>query len=1037
MVLAIVTVILGLLALSRLPISQYPNITPPTIRVTTFFPGASARTLAETVANPIEEAVNGVEDMLYMNSTCSSNGSYMLVVTFQIGTDIDFAQVLVQNRVATAVPLLPTEVQRQGVTTEKVSTAILQVVNLTSPDGRYDSLFLSNYALINLQDELARLKGVGDVRIFGVGSYAMRIWLDPNLLKTFNLTPADVIAAIQGQNVQVAAGEIGRPPAPPDQSFQYNIQVRGRLEQADEFADIIVSSRTEEAGRLVRIRDIGRVELGAEQYAQFNEKNGVPAAGMGVFQLPGANALETAAEVRQAMERLSKSFPEGLEYSIPFDTTQFVRASINEVYRTLFEAAVLVLVVILVFLQAWRAMIIPASTIPVTIIGAFVAMAALGFTVNMVTMFALVLAVGIVVDDSIIIVEGASHHIEEGLPPREAAVRAMEELSGPIYGITAVLMSVFLPAALMSGVTGQLHRQFALVIAATALISAFNALSLQPALCALYLKPGKVRPNLFYRVFNRIYAAGEALYLRIIGWTVRHPLPTVLSYILLIALAAWTFLSLPQGFLPTEDQGYLLVAMELPDGASLERTRQVAARLNQVVGKTKGVKDWVTVGGISLLQGFAPQPNSGVCFVILENWSKRGTGLTAEEISRNLQQKLSGIREAILFVALPPPIQGLGVVSGFEMEVQLKGGSLDFDQLHRTVGEIIQAADAQPGITGATTTFSPGVPQVLADVDRVRAEAMEVRVADVFDTLHAYMGSAFVNQFTRFGRTFQVYVQADTPYRLEPEDILNLQVRNQRGQMVPLGSMVDVRLINAPSLISLYDLYPSASIVGHTTQGFSSGQALDLLDRIARQKLPANMGYEWTGMSYQESKVGNEAMMIFALSVLMVFLVLSAQYETWASPMAVILAVPLAALGIAVALAARSFTSNVFTQIGVVLLIALSSKNAILIVDYARHARAQGRSIVDAAVEASHRRLRPILMTSFAFVFGVLPLAIATGAGAVSRRQLGTAVIGGMLASTLLAMLFVPVFFVLTQRLSEWWRRRKTETPGSETSPSG
>lgn len=1024
-VIAIVTIIIGLIAYFRLPVTQFPEITPPTIQVTTFFPGASARTLVETVARPIEQAVNGVEGMIYMKSTSSSNGSYKLTVTFKVGTDIDFAQILVQNRVSTALPLLPNEVQRQGVTTKKVATAILQVINLTSPDGRYDSLYMSNYALINLKDELARLTGVGDVRIFGVGEYAMRVWLDPYTLQVLNLTPIDVIGAIQGQNIQVAAGEVGGPPAPQDQRFQYNVQVHGRLDEIAQFEDIIVKSKTQEAGRIVRIKDLGRVELGAQTYSQFNEKNGQPAAGIGIFQLPGANALDVAGEVQKTMKDLSRSFPAGLEYSIPFDTTKFVRASIHEVYMTLFEAAFLVLIVIMLFIQSWRAMIVPATTVPVTIIGAFIAMEALGFTINMVTMFALILAIGIVVDDAIVIVEGASYHIDEGNPPKEAAIRAMDELASPIYGITFVLMAVFLPAALMSGVTGHLYRQFALVIAATALISAINALTLKPAQCSLYLNGKKKEPNFFFRLFNSIYDRGERVYVKVVGWMVRHSGWMMIAYAVLIVLAGWLFMQLPKGFLPTEDQGYIMVGSKLPDASSLERTHEFATRLNKLFKDTPGVKDWVTVGGVSLLQNLAPEADSAVTFVILEDWNKRGASLSVEDIRGNLERKLRGVEDAFTFVALPPAIQGLGQVSGFQMEVQLKGGSLDFEKLSRTVNEIIREANSKPGFVGVTTTFSPNVPQIYAHVDRTKAEVLNVPVIDVFNTIHSYLGSFFVNQFNRFGRTFQVYVQADTPYRLEPEDIQKLYVRNLKGEMVPLGSLVRASFINAPSLISLYDLYPSAFVTGHTTPSFSTGQALNMMEEIAREKMPPEIGFKWTAMSYQEKLVGRQAMFVFALSVLMVFLVLAAQYESWASPAAVILAVPLAVLGIALALNLRGYANNMYTQIGVVLLIALSSKNAILIVDYARNARASGHSIKEAAVEASRRRLRPILMTSFAFIFGVLPLAVATGAGATGRRQLGTTVIGGMLASTLLAILFVPVFFVLSQRLSEWWENRR------------
>jgi HAE1 family hydrophobic/amphiphilic exporter-1 len=1028
-VMGIIIVIIGLISAYRLPISQFPDITPPTIQVTTLFPGASAETLVDSVARPIEEAVNGVEKMIYMKSYSTSRGEYALTVTFEIGTDIDMAQILVENRVSTAVPLLPIEVQRQGVTTKKVATDILLVVTLTSPEGRYDDLYMNNYALINLKEELARIKGVGDVRIFGVGSYAMRIWLDPHILQSLQLTPSDVVQAIQGQNIEVPAGEIGSPPASSRQSFQYNIRVKGRLDKVEDFENIIVKSRTEEAGQIVRVKDVGRVELGAQTYNQFNEKAGLPSAGIGIFLSPGANALGVATEVDRTMKRLSKYFPPGLQYSIPFNITQFVRSSINEVYLTFIEAIILVLLVIMFFLQMFRAVIIPGTAIPVTIIGAFIAMQVLGYTINMITMFALVLAIGIVVDDGIIIVEGVSYHMEQGLSPKEATVEAMKELSSPIYGITAVLMAVFIPAVFLAGVTGQLYKQFSLVIAATALISAFNALTLQPAQCVLYLKPKKEGRQRFFlfRWFNAGYARSEAAYLRIIGWMVRHTVWSAIFYIILIAFAVWVYFSLPKGFFPTEDQGYVMVGTELPDAASLERTHEVAGRMNKIIKKVPGIKDWVTVGGISLLENFEPKPNAAVTFVILEPWSKRGSKLNVENIRARLQRELSGIREAVFIVALPPAIRGVGTVSGFEMEVQLKSGSLDFDQLEKGVRQIIKEGSATPGIIGVATPFNSNVPQVFADVDRVKSEALEVPVADVFNTLDAYMGSVFVNQFNRFGRTFQVYVQADTPYRMEPGDIHNLYVRSAKQEMVPLGSLVDLSFINGPSFITLYNLYPSAAIIGSTTAALSSGQSLTIMADIARQTLPANMGFAWTGMSYQENVVGHQIIFIFAISVLLVYLVLAALYESWADPASVILAVPLAVLGIAVAVALRGYNNNIFTEIGVVLLIALASKNAILIVDYARSARAAGESIVDAAVTASRRRLRPILMTSLAFVFGVIPLFVATGAGAAGRRDIGTAVIGGMLASTLLAMLFVPVFFVVFQGISEWWGSRKKQ----------
>lgn len=1019
-VIAIVTILIGAVALFQLPVAQYPEITPPTVQVTTNYPGASARIVADTVALPIEQQVNGVENMLYMQSTSASDGSYKLIVTFEVGTDLDFAQVLVQNRVAIAMASLPPEVQQQGVTTKKVSTAILQVVTLTSPDNRYDSLYMSNYALINLKDVISRLPGVGDVEIFGIGSYSMRIWLDPDTLQTLELTTSDVVNAIQGQNIQVAAGQIGSPPAPSSQSFQYTINVQGRLDQIQQFENIIVKSASGEGGRIVRIKDIGRVELGAQTYSQYCEKDGKPSAGIAIFQLPGANALDVAKEVRAHMETLSKAFPAGLEYTIPFDTTLFVNASINEVYKTLYEAAILVLIVIMVFLQDWRAMLVPATTVPVTIIGAFIAMAAFGFTVNIVTLFALILAIGIVVDDAIVIVEGAAHGIEQGLSPKDAAIKAMSELTGPILGITLVLMSVFLPAAFIPGVTGQLYRQFALVIAATAFISAINALTLKPTQCALYLRPRKGQLNVFYRGFNYVYDRCENAYAALVGWMVRRSAWMMILFLGLITYTGWAFINLPTGFLPTEDQGYVIVGVQLPNAASLERTKKVTDQLNEIFRNTPGIADWVTIGGISLIDNSATLPNAAATYVVLEDWDKRGPKLNLRNIYRNLSQQLQKIEDAIAFVVLPPAIQGLGVSGGFQMQLELKGGSFDFVKLGQMVREMIRDGSTQTGLRGLTTSFSPDVPQINADVDRTKAETLAVPVNNVFSTLQAYLGSYYVNQFNKFGRTFQVYIQADSKYRLRPDDIRRLYTRNKAGEMVPLGTLADIDYTEGPAIISLYNLYPTAPINGSSAPGFSSGQALKIMEQMAKEKFPAGVGYEWTGMSYQEKLVGNQAIFVFALSVLLVFLVLSGQYESWTSPAAVILVVPLALLGTVLALAMRGFDNNVYTQIGIVLLIALASKNAILIVEYAREQRAAGQPLIDAAVEASRRRFRPILMTSFAFILGVVPLALATGAGAASRQALGTAVIGGMLASTLLAVLFVPVFYVVMQRLSEW-----------------
>ena len=1029
-VIAIVTIILGIVAVLRLPVAQYPEITPPTVQVTASYPGASAKVVADTIALPIEQQVNGVENMLYMQSTSSSDGSYKLIITFKVGTDLDFAQVLVQNRVAAAVPQLPLDVQKQGAVTKKVSTAILQVVNLYSPEGRYDQLYLSNYAWINLRDVLSRLPGVGDVNVFGVGQYSMRVWLNPETLKSLSISPSDVINAIQQQNVQVPAGQVGMPPAPSSQTFQFPVNVAGRLDEVEQFENIIVKIDTGQGGRIIRIRDVGRVDLGAQSYSQFCTFDGRPSAGIAIYQLPGANALAVADEVRAAMERLSKSFPAGLKYEIPFDTTEFTRESIHEVYKTLYEAAILVLVVIMVFLQNFRATLVPATTVPVTIIGAFIAMAMLGFTVNMVTLFALILAIGIVVDDAIVIVEGAAHGVEKGLSPKEASIQAMEELTGPVLGITLVLMAVFLPAAFLPGITGQLYRQFALVIAATAVISAINALTLKPVQCSQYLRPQKGKLNFFYRGFNAVYNRFENWYARVVNWVVHRSGRMMIIYLGLMAVTFWGFVSVPTGFIPEEDQGYAIVGVQLPDGASLERTKEVTAKVDKILADTPGVAHRLNIGGISLLDNSATLPNGAVFYTIYDGFKKRGkAGLSQEKILAELRKKFATIQEAMVFAVVPPAIQGLGVSGGFQMMLLLKGTGFDFAKLGQITNEMVRNGNSQSELRGLNTSFRPGFPQLAADIDRIKAENLDVPVGDVFSTLQAFLGSYYVNQFNKFGRTYQVYVQAESRYRLEPDDIRRLYVRNNQGKMVPVGTLADVRFETGPALISLYNLYPAAPVNGQAAPGYSSGQALKLMENMAAQTLPLDTGYEWTGMSYQEKLVGNQAIYVFALASLMVFLVLAAQYESWTDPAAVILVVPLAMLGTVLALIARGYDNNVYTQIGLVLLIALASKNAILIVEVGRELRAHGMPLLEAAVESSRRRLRPILMTSFAFILGVVPLAIASGAGAASRRAMGTAVIGGMLASTMIAILFVPVYFVLMQRLSERLRKRKKQVP--------
>ena len=928
---------------------------------------------------------------------------------------------LVQNRVATAVPLLPEEVQRQGITTRKQSTDIILFVVLTSPDGRYDDLYLSNYATLRLRDELSRVDGVGDVNVFGAGQYSMRVWLDPQRLETRSLTAGDVVAAIREQNVQVAAGQLGQPPAPDTQDFQLTVNTLGRLTDVEQFEDIVVKT---EGARVTRLRNVARVELGGQVYDVFFQKNGKPSGGVAVFQLPGANALQVADQVRATMERLKPSFPEGLTYDIPFDTTRFVRQAIHEVYRTLFEAGALVLIVILLFLQDWRAVLVPATTVPVTIIGAFAGMAALGFSVNLLTLFGLVLAIGIVVDDAIVIVENAAHHIERGLNPRDATIQAMDEVTGPVIGITLVLMAVFLPTAFLGGITGQLYRQVALTIAITALISAVNALTLKPAQCAVYLRPATGPRNAFFRGFNRIYARAEHAYVRLIGAMVGRPGRTMVAFLALIAITFWGFTSLPTGFLPVEDQGYVIAGIRLPDAASQARTRRAVEQVNQIIAELPGVADWTSVGGRSVLDNTVAS-NAATFYVIFEPWEERtDPSLSQDAILANLRQRLSEVQEASSFAFAPPSIRGLGVAGGFQMQLQDRGG-VGLPALQQMVDEMVRDGDAQSGLAALNSTFRAGVPQLFADVDRVKARSLAIPLTSVFDTLQAYLGSTYVNDFNLFGRTYQVRAQAEPAFRLTPQDITRLRVRNAEGRMVPLGTLVDVRDTIGPQIINRYNLYPSAAITGEAAPGHSSGQALALMEQMAASKLPQSMGYEWTAISYQEKAVGGEAFLIFGLAVLLVFLVLAAQYESWTNPLAVVLVVPLALLGTVIAVAIGGMDNNVYTQIGIVLLITLASKNAILIVEFAREQRARGKNVAEAAVEAARLRFRPILMTSFAFIFGVFPLVIADGAGAASRRALGTAVFGGMLTSTFLAVLFVPVFYVVVQGVSERWAARR------------
>jgi HAE1 family hydrophobic/amphiphilic exporter-1 len=1024
-VIAILIVVIGAVAVLKLPVAQYPDVVPPTVSVTTRYPGASARTVIDTVALPIEQQVNGVEGMIYMQSYSADDGSYNLTVTFKIGTDLNFSQVLVQNAVSSAISQLPQAVQAQGVVVQKKSTSILQIVTLSSPQGRYDSLYLANYATINLLDEISRLPGVGNVVVFGAGQYAMRIWLNPEQLKARGLIVQDVINALKQQSTEVTSGQVGMPPAPNSVAFQYTLNLTGRLDDPSQFANVIV--KTGSSGEITRVRDVGRVELGAQTYGQMFSLDGKPAAGLAIFQSPGANALNVASEVRQKMAEMSKKFPQDLAYDVPFDTTVFVNASINEVYKTLFEAAILVLIVILVFLQDWKAMLVPATTVPVTIIGAFAAMAAMGFTVNFATLFAIVLAIGIVVDDAIIVVEGAAHNMDHGMNGPQAAIAAMRVLLGPIIGITLVLLAVFLPAAFLPGLTGQMYAQFALVIAATALISAINAVTLKPTQCALWLRPSvpMERRNAFFRGFNAIYARLERGYTAMMARLVRHAaLMTILAFAI-IGLTLYLFSRVPTGFIPVEDQGYMIATVQLPDGASLARTQSVLERVNTIAREVPGVDKVITIAGVSPLDNNSTLANAGVAYIILKDWDVRGKAQSLLPMYTSLNKALAPIEEATVRVLPPPPIQGIGFAAGFTMQVELQDNSLDFNKLAAVVDATVANATAQSAIGMVVTSFRSDAPQYRIDLDRVKAKTLQVGVDDVFGALAGFLGSAYVNQFTKFGRTFQVFVQADSKFRLRLTDVDNLWVRNKEGSMVPLGTLIKIVPVTGPSLISLYNLYPSATVIGAPARGRSTGEVMQLMEDLATKVFPPRVGYEWTALSYQEKLVGNQMYLVFAMALLLVYLVLAGQYESWYRPLAVILAVPISLVGPVAVLRGLNIDNNLYTQIGIVLLIALSAKNAILIVEFARELREGGKPIAEAAVEAARARFRPILMTSFAFILGVVPLVLATGAGANARASIGITVFSGMLASTCLAILFVPSFFVILQRFEEWLLARK------------
>ena len=1036
-VLSILVFIAGAISIFKLPISEYPEVVPPSVVVRAQFPGANPTVIAETVAAPLEEQINGVENMLYMSSQATTDGVLTLTVTFKIGTNVEQAETQVQNRVQRALPRLPAEVRQFGVTTVKASPNLTLVVHLLSPKGSYDDVYLRNYATLNIKDRLARLNGMGDVQIFGAGDYAMRVWLDPQKVAQRGMTAADVVAAIREQNVQVAAGVVG---APPDTKapFQLSVNAPGRLKTEEEFGKIIVKTNAD--GGITHLRDVARIELGSNGYALRSLLNNKPAVGMGIFEAPNANALQLSTDVRAAMDELKKDFPPDVDYAIVYDPTQFVRDSIKAVIMTLLEAVALVVLVVIVFLQTWRASIIPLLAVPVSIVGTFAVLLGFGFSINTLSLFGLVLAIGIVVDDAIVVVENVERNIANGLNPRAATIQAMKEVSGPIIAIALVLCAVFIPIAYVAGLTGQFYKQFALTIAISTVISAFNSLTLSPALAAVLLKPHDAPKDRlsrgmdwllggFFKRFNRVFDRASHRYQGGVQGTLNHKAVTMGVYLVLCVAAFFVFKAVPAGFVPAQDKQYLVGFAQLPDAASLERTDAVIRRMSDIASQVPGVAESVAFPGLSI-NGFTNAPNAGIVFYTLDDFHKRkgDPALTGDAIAAEVNKRLGAIQDAFIMVFPPPAVNGMGAIGGFKLFIEDRG-NVGYDELYKATMALQMKAWQTPQLAGVFSSYQINVPQLFADVDRVKAKQMGVPLSSIFDTLQINLGSLYVNDFNKFGRTFQVMAQADAPFRSNPESISQLKVRSNSGEMVPLGSLLKISDSYGPDRVQRYNAYVAADINGGAAPGVSSGQAKEIMEKIAAETLPKGVSFEWTDLTYQEILAGNTMIYVFPLCVLLVFLVLAAQYESWTLPLAVILIVPMSMLCALAGVYITKGDNNIFTQIALFVLVGLSAKNAILIVEFARELEHHGRSIVDAALEASRLRLRPILMTSIAFIMGVVPLVFSSGAGSEMRHAMGVAVFAGMLGVTLFGLFLTPVFYVLLRFLAVRLEGRRTDEP--------